>query len=139
MFFNSRALAELGFDREAFDAHPQASWEEGHLWERGALALGGPMVRVLAAPARYRAGLSMMSEVLHRGGLTTVAEERKSNLHVHEGVSEAEFVKMRKERDATLAVPALILPSVQVNMRAGQLPPEEDNGSRYLKIPVDAI
>ena len=60
-------------------------------------------------------------------------------MHVHEGISEAEFVAMRKARDATLDMPKLILPSVQVNMRAGQMPPAEDNGVRYLKIPVNAL
>ncbi len=75
MFFNTPALEELGMSREEFDAHPQADWENGHLWERGALSLGGPMMRVLANPFSYRRGLSMMSEVIHRGGLTTVAEQ----------------------------------------------------------------
>jgi len=70
---------------------------------------------------------------------TTVAEERAHNVHVHEGVSEDDFVAMRRARDATLGMPTLILPSVQVNMRAGQLPPAEDNGTRYLKIPLDAL
>ena len=70
---------------------------------------------------------------------TTVAEERAHNLHAHNGVTEAEFVKFRNERDATLGMPKLILPSVQVNMRAGQLPPQEDNGNRYLKIPLNAL
>jgi len=71
--------------------------------------------------------------------VTTVAEQKKANVHVHEGVSEAEFVIMREKRDATLSMPVLILPSVQVNMRAGQMPPPEDNGQRYLKIPLDAL
>jgi hypothetical protein len=71
--------------------------------------------------------------------VTTVAEQKKANVHVHEGVIEAEFVAMRKKRDATLSMPVLILPSVQINMRAGHLPPPEDNGQRYLKIPVDAL
>jgi predicted amidohydrolase YtcJ len=75
MFFNSRALAELGMSREAFDAHPQADWERGHLWERGVLSLGRPMTRVLAGPLTYRRGLALMSDVIHRGGLTTVAEQ----------------------------------------------------------------
>ncbi len=70
---------------------------------------------------------------------TTVAEERSNNIHVHEGVSEDEFVKFRTQRDATLDMPRLILPSVQVNMRAGELPPAEDNGVRYLKLPIDAV
>jgi predicted amidohydrolase YtcJ len=75
MFFNTPALEELGMSREAFDAHPQADWEQGHLWERGTLDLGGPMTRVLARPLTYRRGLSLMSDVIHRGGLTTVGEQ----------------------------------------------------------------
>lgn len=70
---------------------------------------------------------------------TTVAEQRQNNIHVRQGVSEDEFVVMRTERDATLSMPTLILPSVQVNMRAGELPPAEDNGVRYLKIPLNAL
>jgi glyoxylase-like metal-dependent hydrolase (beta-lactamase superfamily II) len=70
---------------------------------------------------------------------TTVAAERAENIHVHDGVSEEDFVKMRSERDKQLDMPVLILPSVQVNMRAGDLPPAEDNGTRYLKIPLDAL
>jgi glyoxylase-like metal-dependent hydrolase (beta-lactamase superfamily II) len=69
--------------------------------------------------------------------MTTVAEQRRQNVHVHEGVTEDEFVRMRTERDATLDMPRLILPSVQVNMRAGHLPPAEDNGQVYLKVPVN--
>ncbi|MDY6814965.1 MAG: MBL fold metallo-hydrolase [Pseudomonadota bacterium] len=68
---------------------------------------------------------------------TSVAEERKANIHIHEGVSEDDFVRMRTERDATLDMPRLILPSVQVNMRAGHMPPAEDNGQVYLKVPVN--
>ncbi len=68
---------------------------------------------------------------------TTVGEERAENVHVHDGVSEDEFVAMRTARDKTLAMPRLILPSVQVNMRAGRLPDAEDNGTRYLKLPLD--
>jgi len=70
---------------------------------------------------------------------TTVADERAKNIHVHEGISEDDFVEMRTERDKTLDMPVLILPSVQVNMRAGDLPPAEGNGVRYLKIPLDAL
>jgi glyoxylase-like metal-dependent hydrolase (beta-lactamase superfamily II) len=70
---------------------------------------------------------------------TTVADERAHNIHVHDGISEDDFVAMRTARDATLDMPVLILPSVQVNMRAGHLPPAEDNGTRYLKIPLDAL
>jgi glyoxylase-like metal-dependent hydrolase (beta-lactamase superfamily II) len=67
---------------------------------------------------------------------TTIAAQRGGNIHVREGVSEAEFVELRTRRDATLAVPDLLYPSVQVNVRAGELPPPESNGRRYLKIPV---
>jgi glyoxylase-like metal-dependent hydrolase (beta-lactamase superfamily II) len=70
---------------------------------------------------------------------TTVAEERAGNVHVHDGVAEAEFVAMRTKRDATLAAPVLLLPSVQVNIRAGHLPPPDDNGRSYLKIPVTLV
>ena len=70
---------------------------------------------------------------------TTVAAERQHNIHVREGISADEFVAMRTARDATLSMPTLILPSVQVNMRAGELPPAEDNGVRYLKIPLNAL
>ncbi|XUO84741.1 MBL fold metallo-hydrolase [Halomonas sp. KM007] len=68
---------------------------------------------------------------------TSVAEQRQANVHVHEGISEDAFVRMRTERDATLGMPRLIIPSVQVNMRAGELPPEEDNGQVYLKVPLN--
>ncbi len=70
---------------------------------------------------------------------TTVAEQRAKNIHVHDGVSEDEFVTMRMKRDATLEMPTLILPSVQVNIRAGELPPKEGNGVSYLKIPLNAL
>ena len=58
---------------------------------------------------------------------------------MHDGVSEAEFVKMRTERDAQLSMPALILPSIQINIRAGDFPPKEDNGIAYLKLPLNAL
>ena len=70
---------------------------------------------------------------------TTVAEQRAKNIHVHDGVSEAEFVAMRSKRDATLEMPVLILPSVQVNIRAGEMPPKEANGVAYLKIPMNLL
>ncbi|WP_086464286.1 MBL fold metallo-hydrolase [Oceanibaculum nanhaiense] len=70
---------------------------------------------------------------------TSVAEERAHNIHVHDGVSEDDFAAMRTARDATLSMPRLILPSVQVNMRAGDLPPPEENGVRYLKLPLNAL
>lgn len=68
---------------------------------------------------------------------TTVGEQRAHNVHVREGISETEFIKLRTERDATLDMPRLILPSVQVNMRAGEMPPAEDNGQVYLKVPIN--
>lgn len=70
---------------------------------------------------------------------TTVAEQRAKNIHVRDGVTEAEFVEMRTRRDATLEMPVLILPSVQINIRAGERPPAEANGTAYLKIPLDAL
>ena len=70
---------------------------------------------------------------------TTVAEQRARNIHVHDGVTEAQFVAMRTARDATLEVPTLILPSIQVNVRGGQLPPPDDNGVSYLRIPLNAL
>ncbi len=70
---------------------------------------------------------------------TTVAEQRAHNIHLHDGIDEAEFVRMRTARDATLAMPVLILPAVQVNIRAGEFPPKDDNGVSYLKIPLNAL
>ncbi len=70
---------------------------------------------------------------------TTVGAERTGNIHVRDGVDEDDFVDMRTKRDATLAMPKLILPSVQVNMRAGNLPAPEENGHRYLKLPLDTL
>jgi glyoxylase-like metal-dependent hydrolase (beta-lactamase superfamily II) len=70
---------------------------------------------------------------------TTVAEQRRQNVHVHEGIDEAAFVAMRTARDATLGVPKLLLPSIQVNIRAGQMPPSESDGNTYLKIPVNRL
>jgi glyoxylase-like metal-dependent hydrolase (beta-lactamase superfamily II) len=70
---------------------------------------------------------------------TTVADERENNLHIHAGVTEQEFVAFRHARDATLSMPRLILPSIQVNIRAGEMPSAEDNGVSYLKLPIDAL
>jgi glyoxylase-like metal-dependent hydrolase (beta-lactamase superfamily II) len=67
---------------------------------------------------------------------TTVGEERDRSIHIHDGVGEEEFVAMRKARDATLGAPRLLLPSIQVNVRAGRFPPAEQNGVRYLKLPL---
>lgn len=70
---------------------------------------------------------------------TTVALQRAHNIHIKAGVTEAEFVRMRTTRDATLGMPVLLLPSVQVNIRAGNFPPAEDNGVQYLKIPINVL
>lgn len=71
--------------------------------------------------------------------LTSVGQQKQHNIHVGGGVSKADFVKRREARDATLAMPRLILPSVQVNIRAGQLPPAEQNGTTYLKVPINLL
>lgn len=97
--------------------------------------------RLLALPAETR--LFMCHDYKAPGRdeyawQTTVAEQRKANVHVHEGVSEEEFVAMRTSRDATLSAPRLLLPSIQVNMRAGRFPRAEANGVHYLMIPVRA-
>jgi hypothetical protein len=68
-----------------------------------------------------------------------VAEQRASNIHIRDGVSEQDFVSMRTTRDAGLAMPTLILPSVQINIRAGDLPPADSNGVSYLRIPLNAL
>lgn len=70
---------------------------------------------------------------------TTVAEERRANTHCHDGVSREDYVEMRKERDAQLSMPRLIVPAVQVNIRGGNLPPPEANGTRYLKVPLNVL
>ena len=70
---------------------------------------------------------------------TTVGEQRRRNIHIHDGVSEADFVALRDARDATLSAPKLLIPSVQVNMRAGHLPEPESNGQAYLKVPVNLL
>ena len=97
--------------------------------------------RLLALPPETR--MLMCHDYMPNGRelkyQTTVAEQKASNLHVHDEISEDEFVDMRTAKDKTLNMPALILPSVQINMRAGELPPAEDNGVRYLKIPLDAV
>jgi glyoxylase-like metal-dependent hydrolase (beta-lactamase superfamily II) len=98
--------------------------------------------RILSLPPATR--LFMCHDYLPKGRTeyvweTTVAAEREGNVHAHDGITEDEFVAMREARDATLDMPRLILPSVQVNMRAGHLPPPDDNGVTYLKIPVNAV
>lgn len=97
--------------------------------------------RVLSLPAQTKL---YMCHDYQPGGrdiefVSTVADERAHNIHVRDGISEEEFVAMRHARDMTLAMPTLILPSVQVNMRAGHFPEPEPNGTRYIKIPIDAL
>jgi glyoxylase-like metal-dependent hydrolase (beta-lactamase superfamily II) len=97
--------------------------------------------RVLSLPPETK--LYMCHDYMPNGRelryVTTVAEERAHNIHVRDGISEEAFVTMRTARDAKLDMPVLILPSVQINMRAGQMPEPEDNGMRYLKIPLNAL
>jgi glyoxylase-like metal-dependent hydrolase (beta-lactamase superfamily II) len=106
-----------------------------------ARALYRSIRRVLELPAHTR--LHLCHDYLPGGREarweTTVAEERAANVHVREGVTEDEFVAMRTARDRTLGMPVLMLPAVQVNVCAGQLPPPEANGTRYLKIPLDVL
>ena len=70
---------------------------------------------------------------------TRVTEQKESNMHVRDGISEDEFVSMRQARDLTLDMPTLMIPSVQINMRGGNLPPVEKNGVRYIKVPLDLL
>ncbi|MFT9220466.1 MBL fold metallo-hydrolase [Gluconobacter oxydans] len=98
--------------------------------------------RLLSLPAETRLFLCHDYKAPGRdeyAWLTTVGHERDYNIHVHDGVSEEEFVKMRTERDATLAMPRLLMPSVQVNMRGGHLPEPEADGVSYIKIPVNRV
>ena len=98
--------------------------------------------RLLALPGETRVFLCHDYKAPGRDAYaweTTIASERTSNVHVHQGVSEDEFVAMREARDRTLSMPKLILPSIQVNMRAGHLPEPESNGTRYLKLPLDIL
>jgi len=97
--------------------------------------------RILALPAQAR--LFMCHDYPPNGREvafeTTVAEQRAKNIHVRDGVSEGDFVQMRSKRDGTLEMPVLILPAVQINIRAGELPPKEDNGVSYVKIPLNTL
>ena len=70
---------------------------------------------------------------------TTVGEERSRNIHIHDGVTQEQFVEMRNTRDASLEMPVLILPAIQINIRAGEMPPKEDNGVAYAKIPLNLL
>ena len=97
--------------------------------------------RILALPAQTRMFVCHDYPPEGRAAAweTTVGEQRAANIHVRDGISKDEFVAMRQARDAKLDVPTLILPSMQVNIRAGQLPPAEDDGVSYLKIPLNAL
>ena len=98
--------------------------------------------RLLSLPAETRLFLCHDYKAVGRERFvweTTVGAQRSGNVHVHEGVEEDDFVAMREARDATLSMPKLILPSIQVNMRGGHLPEPESNGGRYLRIPLDAL
>jgi glyoxylase-like metal-dependent hydrolase (beta-lactamase superfamily II) len=99
------------------------------------------MRRILALPPETRMFLCHDYQPGGRDILweTTVAAQRAGNIHIRDGIDEAGFVGMRTERDRTLDMPVLILPAVQVNMRAGRLPPAESNGIRYLKIPLNLL
>jgi glyoxylase-like metal-dependent hydrolase (beta-lactamase superfamily II) len=95
--------------------------------------------RVLALPPETRLFLCHDYKAPGRDHFaweTTVADERRANVHVHEGITEDAFVAMRSDRDQGLAAPVLLLPSIQANIRAGRFPPAEANGVRYLKVPV---
>ncbi|MGZ0785538.1 MBL fold metallo-hydrolase [Pseudomonas saponiphila] len=97
--------------------------------------------KILSLPPQTR--LFMCHDYLPNGRelqyMTTVAEQRANNIHIHQGIDEDSFVKMREARDATLDMPVLILPSVQVNMRSGHFPEPEGNGVSYLKIPLNTL
>ena len=107
-----------------------------------ALVLYGSIQRLFALPDATRLYLChdyLTAQRSEHACMTTVAEQRAHNVHIHAGIHQDSFVAMRRARDATLNMPALILPSVQVNMRAGELPPAEANGVRYLKIPLNRL
>lgn len=104
-----------------------------------AQALYRSIRRLLALPPETRLFMCHDYKAPGRDGFaweTTVAAERAGNIHIHDGVDEEQFVTMRRERDKGLAAPRLLLPSVQVNIRAGHFPPPEENGTRYLKLPL---
>ena len=104
-------------------------------------ALYRSIQRLLALPAETRLFMCHDYPQTERGPVAacTVGEQRAANIHVHEGVVEGDFVALRQARDATLGMPRLILPSIQVNVRAGHLPPPEADGRRYLKLPIDVL
>ena len=97
--------------------------------------------RILALPAHTRIHVCHDYPPANRAPAwtCTVADQKAQSIHVHDGVSEAEFVALREQRDATLAMPTLILPSVQVNVRAGKMPPAQDDGRTYMQVPINAF
>jgi glyoxylase-like metal-dependent hydrolase (beta-lactamase superfamily II) len=98
--------------------------------------------RLLALPADTRVFLChdyLPTGRNHYITETTIGAQKSGNVHAHEGVEEADFVAMRRARDATLHMPQLILPSVQINMRGGHFPEPEENGTRYLKLPLNTL
>jgi glyoxylase-like metal-dependent hydrolase (beta-lactamase superfamily II) len=97
--------------------------------------------KLLAFPAETKLLMCHDYPPSHRAAAweSTVAQQRTHNIHVHHGIHENEFVTLRNKRDATLEMPTLLLPSIQVNIRAGKLPPVEENGVAYFKIPVNLI
>ena len=106
-----------------------------------AAALYRSIRKILSLPNETRLHLCHDYPPASRGPMwvSSVIEQREQNIHVHDGISEAEFVNMRRARDQTLAMPTLILPALQVNLRAGCLPEPEDNGVSYLKIPLNLL
>nr|WP_155820531.1 MBL fold metallo-hydrolase [Komagataeibacter europaeus] len=98
--------------------------------------------RLMSLPDATRVFLCHDYKAPGRGNFaweTTIAAERRNNIHAHEGVDENTFVAMRTARDATLSLPNLIMPSVQINMRGGHMPEPESNGTRYIKIPINTL
>ncbi len=97
--------------------------------------------KLLSMPAETRIYICHDYPTQHRSHepMTMVAAQREHNIHVHDEISEAEFVAKRETRDKTLSMPRLILPSIQVNIRAGQMPPAEANGAVYLKVPINML
>ena len=106
-----------------------------------ARALYASVHRILSLPAETRLFMCHDYPPNDRPSAfeTTVAEQRAKNIHVHDGITESQFIEMRNKRDVTLEMPVLILPAVQINVRAGELPPKEVNGVSYLKIPLNLL
>ena len=106
-----------------------------------AAVLYGSIQRILSLPADTRVHVCHDYPPASRPAtwVCTVAEQKSHNIHVRDGISETKFVAMRNQRDATLAMPTLILPSVQVNLRAGYMPPAHENGHTYIEVPINAF